>query len=420
MDSNKLDIIIVGGGAAGLAAAIFSKRRLPERSIVILDGAKKLGAKILVAGGGRCNVTNVRFTPQDYCGGSRNAIKKVLRALPVDETIDFFKEIGVEMHEEAHGKLFPNSNKARTVLDALVNEAQRLRVEMRTDHRVDSITKHTDGFVVTAAGQELACRTVVLATGGKSLPKTGSDGFGYELARGLGHRLIDDTPSLVPLLTELGRFRQLSGIAQDVELTLKVEGAKPVRMTGALLWTHFGISGPVVLDISRHWHRAVLEKKSVSLTANLMPGYAFKDVEQWLIDAAATGGRQRIKTVLAERFPERLSEAVLAEAGIAADLIVGQVNKEARRTVVHLLTALPLGITGSRGYAYAEVTAGGVPLEEIDAATMQSRVCQGLFLVGEILDVDGRIGGYNFQWAWAGGKVVAEGLTRLFDAVDRE
>jgi len=419
MDSNKSDIIIVGGGAAGLAAAIFTKRRLPERSIVILDGAKKLGAKILVAGGGRCNVTNVRVTPQDYCGGSRNAIKKVLRALPVDETIDFFNEIGVEMHEEAHGKLFPNSNKARTVLDALVNEALRLGVEIRTDHRVDNIVKHEDGFVVTAAGQELACRTVVLATGGKSLPKTGSDGFGYELARGLGHRLVDDTPSLVPLVTEPDQFRQLSGIAQDVELTIKVDGEKPLRMTGALLWTHFGISGPVVLDISRYWHRAVLEQKTVSMTANLMPGRAFNDVEQWLIDAAATAGRQRIKTVLAEHFPERLAEALLAEAGVAPNLIVGQVNKDARRRLVHLLTALPLVISGSRGYGYAEVTAGGVPLDEIDARTMQSRVCPGLFLVGEILDVDGRIGGFNFQWAWAGGKVVAEGLARMFGAGNR-
>jgi len=420
MTSDKTDIIIVGGGAAGLAAAIFAKRRLPERSVAILDGAKKLGAKILVAGGGRCNVTNVRITPQDYCGGSRNAIKKVLRALPVDETISFFNDIGVEMHEETHGKLFPNSNKARTVLDALVNEAKHLGVEIRTDSCVENITKHDDGFVVMAAGCESHCSAVVLATGGKSLPKTGSDGFGYELALGLGHRLIDDTPSLVPLLTEPGRFRQLSGIAQDVELTIKVDGEKPLRMSGALLWTHFGISGPVVLDISRHWHRAMLEKKAVALTANLMPGRAFNDVEQWLIDAAAMGGRQRIKAVLAGQMPERLAEALLAEAGIATDVIVGQVNKDARRALVHLLTALPLAVTGSRGYAYAEVTAGGVPLDEIDATTMQSRVCPGLFLVGEILDVDGRIGGFNFQWAWAGGKVVAEGLARLFEAVGKE
>ena len=413
--SDTIDIIIVGGGAAGLATAIFTKRRLPDHTVVILDGAKKLGAKILVAGGGRCNVTNVRVTPQDFCGGSRNVIKKVLRALPVDETIAFFEAIGVDMHEEAHGKLFPNSNKARTVLDALVNEARRLGVELRTDQRVEKIERHDNGFVVTTVNTVLNSHAVVLATGGKSLPKTGSDGFGFELANSLGHTLVDDTPSLVPLVSESERFRQLSGIAQDVELMLKVDGDKPIRMTGAMLWTHFGISGPVVLDMSRHWHRAVLERRPVLLSVGFLPGMAFNAVEQWLIDAAASSAKQRVRTVLSERFTERLADTLMAEAGVAREQIVGQLSKDARRKLVHLLTALPLAITGSRGYAYAEVTAGGVPLTEVDGGTLSSRVCPGLFLVGEILDVDGRIGGFNFQWAWAGGKVVAEGLARLFE-----
>lgn len=404
------DVAIVGGGAAGLATAIFAARRSPGQSLVIFDGAKKLGAKILVAGGGRCNVTNSVVTPRDFHGGSRNSIKRVLAALPVDETVAFFAEIGVALHEEEHGKLFPNTNKARTVLEALMGEATQRGVHIAEDHRVTDVRAVDRGFhIVTSQGTYTAPK-VVLATGGKSLPKTGSDGFGYELAQKLGHAMVPTTPALAPLVLDGDFHGGLSGIAQNVELAVSVPGDKVRRVSGAMLWTHFGVSGPAVLDASRHWHRAKIVQRDVRVTANLLPGDDFERAERFFIDEAASNAKQSLHTALANRMPARVADAVLGELHFDRTISLAYLSKSDRRRLIHHLLARPLPVIDSRGYAYAEVTAGGIPLTEIDPATMQSRVCPGLFLVGEILDVDGRIGGFNFQWAWASGRVAANGL----------
>ncbi|HOB76438.1 MAG TPA: NAD(P)/FAD-dependent oxidoreductase [Phycisphaerae bacterium] len=438
-----VDIAIIGGGAAGLATAIFAARRAPDRSIVVLDGAKKLGAKILVSGGGRCNVTNAVVRPADYWGGSPNVIKRVLNAFPVAQTIAFFRELGVPMHEEPNGKLFPDSNSARTILDALLREAARLNVRILTEHRVNAIDAEggqdarppkeanvsAATFKLQTSQGPLSARKAVLATGGQSLPKTGSDGHGYQLARSLGHSIVPTTPALAPLVLD-GHFHAgLTGIAQDVELTVKVEGAKPVRLTGAMLWTHFGVSGPVAMNASRHWHRARLESKPVHISANMLPGKTFESLDARLIALAA----QQPKTVLHNALsslqvsgsqarpaspgvaqtalPARVAVAILEHLGIGTQIPLAHLGRDQRRKLVHALLEWPLPVRDSRGYSFAEATAGGVSLNEIDPATMESRKCPGLFLVGEVLDVDGRIGGFNFQWAWSSAKVAAEGLT---------
>jgi predicted Rossmann fold flavoprotein len=252
-------VAVVGAGAAGLAAAIFTARRAPRHSIVALDGAKKLGAKVLVSGGGRCNVTNARVTVGDFNGGSRHIIQRILGSLPVAETIRFFDEIGVRMHEEENGKLFPDSNSAKTVLSALVAEAERRGVRLLTDHRVITVKRESDQFILTTSQENITARRLVLATGGLSLPKTGSDGGGYLLARSLGHSLTPTTPALAPLLLQGDFHAPMSGISQVVELTIRVEGLKPERMTGSMLWTHFGVSKWWRWLPSRHWHHADLE-----------------------------------------------------------------------------------------------------------------------------------------------------------------
>lgn len=405
------DLAVVGAGAAGLAAAIFTARQDPALRIVALDGAKKPGAKILVSGGGRCNVTNREVRVEDFCGGSSHIIKRILNELPVAETIEFFREIGVDLHEEEFGKLFPDTNKAQTVLSALLAEARRLNVDLRCEYRVIAIEKTPDGFDISTDREQLRAERVVLATGGKSLPKTGSDGFGYSLAEKLGHTIVPTTPGLAPLLLD-GTFHQpLSGIAHDVQLTILAEGRKPVRIRGPMLWTHFGVSGPAALDASRHWHRAKIENRPVTIKANLLPDETLDSLEARLVRRASDHPRQQIAGVVADLLPTRLAGAILDALKISQQIQMAHFSRTDRRRLASALIEWPMPVTGSRGYAYAEVTAGGVSLTEIDAKTMQSRVCPGLYLVGEILDCEGRLGGFNFQWAWCTGRVAACGIT---------
>jgi predicted Rossmann fold flavoprotein len=247
----------------------------------------------------------------------------------------------------------------------------------------------------------------VLATGGQSLPKSGSDGFGFVLARRLGHTIVPPTPALAALILEEGEplHGPLSGVAQDVELTIWIDGAVSTRLTGALLWTHIGASGPVAMNASRHWLRAQLEGRTPSVTLNFCQGASFDALDRrWmaLADARPTASLQH---TLASMVPASVAAALLAHLGIEGPGQLAQLSRDARRRLVHALTAWPLRVAGTRGYNYAEATAGGVTLSEIDPATMASRTCPGLYLVGEVLDVDGRIGGFNFQWAWSSARV---------------
>ena len=225
--SDPLDVVVVGAGAAGLAAAIFTARMKPECRVTILDGAAKVGAKILVSGGGRCNVTHEAVAPGDFWGGSPNVIRRILAAFNVERTIDFFKGIGVALHMEDRGKLFPDTNSARTVLDALLAEARRLQVDLRSSHRVTAITRQETLFHLTTSGGVLTARKLVLATGGLSLPKTGSDGGGYRLAASLGHTLISTTPGLEPLILDGDFHAGLSGIALPVQIVVRAADRKP-------------------------------------------------------------------------------------------------------------------------------------------------------------------------------------------------
>ena len=414
--AETVDVAVVGAGAAGLMAAISAARHASTLRIACLDGARTIGAKILVSGGARCNVTNRIVTERDFWGGPSRIVRDVLRAFPAAQAAAFFAEIGIALHEEEDGKLFPDTNRARTVLDALLRECARLRIEVRPGCRVTAIAPAGDGFDIATSRGRLRTHAAVLATGGRSLPKSGSDGFGYTLAAGLGHTSIDTTPALVPLVFADERLRELSGVAHPAELSVRSAGARPVRLTGSLLWTHFGASGPVVLNASRHWHRAVVEASPVSVSVNICPGETFESLESWWTAIAQERPRASVLTVLATRVPSAVAGVWLAQAAVDPAQTMAHVSREDRRAVIHALLDTRLDVRDSRGYTYAEVTAGGVPLTEIDPATMASRVCPGLFVVGEILDVDGRIGGFNFQWAWSSGfvagRAIAKRLTR--------
>jgi len=269
---------------------------------------------------------------------------------------------------------------------------------------------------VTARGA-IGCRYLVLATGGESLPKSGSDGAGFQFARRLGHTIVPTTPALVPLLLadrdQASIHRELSGVSHPATLHLWIDGKIAERQHGSLLWTHFGISGPVALNMSRHWLRAERDGRTPSLTASLSPSHSFDRLDAQWTAAAATRPKTSLLVALSALVPGSVAAAVLGRLRIDPAGELTHLTRDQRRRLVHAVVAWPLPVIGCRGYNYAEATAGGVALDEINPATMESRRCPGLYLVGEMLDVDGRIGGFNFQWAWSSAFVAGQALGRL-------
>jgi len=422
-------VAIVGAGAAGLATAIFTRRFNRRRSVVLLDGARAPGAKILVSGGSRCNVTNATVTERDFWGGTPSAIRRVLRAFPVGDTIAFFRDIGVTLHEEAGGKLFPDSNRARDVLGALLRESAAVGVRLLSRHRVIDVvrlkpdttklervrTRNQEGFRIVTERGEMRAAAVVLATGGQALPKSGSDGAGFAMARRLGHSIVPTTPALAPLLLNPAdaMHSNLSGVSHDAELAVWIDGVVALRLTGSLLWTHFGISGPVALNASRHWLRAQVDRRAAAMTLNFRPGMRFDHVDADWQQRAGANPRISVHNTLAAMLPASVAAALLRATAIDGRVALAHLPRDDRRRLTRALVEFPLPVIGSRGYTYAEATAGGVALTEIDAGTMASRICPGLSCVGEILDVDGRIGGFNFQWAWSSGFVAGRALAAI-------
>jgi predicted Rossmann fold flavoprotein len=405
------DVLIIGAGAAGLAAAIFAARAAPALDVRCLDGARRIGAKILVSGGSRCNVTNRSVEERDFFSGAQRPIRSVLRAFPAARAIEFFASLGVSLHEEEDGKLFPDTNRSRTVLDALMRAADDHGVSIHSNTRVEDVARAEGGFMVRSASAAWHAPRVVLATGGRSLPKTGSDGFGYSLATRLGHGYVETTPALAPLILEGSRHQELSGISHVAALTCGIDDRR-VRREGSLLWTHFGISGPVALDISRYWHRAELEQRPSRVVVDVCPGRTSVELDEWLQQQRERRPRAFVTTIVGTLVPAAVAGQWCRAAGVRDDTTMTHMTRNQRRALVQTLKETELHVRGSRGYGYAEVTAGGIPLDEVDASSMESRVCPGLHLVGEILDVDGRLGGFNFQWAWSSAWVAGQALAR--------
>jgi hypothetical protein len=410
------DIVIVGAGAAGLAAAIFAGETAADVSatpprIVLLDGAKKPGAKILVSGGGRCNVTNAKLSERDYWGGPAPVIRSVLRSFDERRTIAWMRSLGVELKLEPTGKYFPVTDSARTVLEALLRRVAEVGVELRCASRVTAVEPCAEGFTLTIRDQPpLIARKLILATGGRSLPKSGSDGLGLDLARRLGHTIVPTAQALAPLVLGNGspdpaaaRLRELSGvtIAARLEL-LDATGRRLFAWTDSLVFTHFGLSGPAPMNLSRHLLRARLDRPDETFAVTLghpeLP--TAEAADDWLRAQAAAHPRRTIAATLGELWPERMARLLAGE-----DQALSRLTRGARLDLSRRLARLPLPVADARGWAFAETTAGGVDLREVDPQTLASRRAPNLYLCGEMLDVDGRIGGFNFQWAWASGRL---------------
>jgi len=412
-------VAVVGAGAAGFAAAIRAAEA--GATVVLFNAHPKVGLKILMSGGTRCNVTHDRVGPESFHGGSRNAVAIVLKAFPAAEARAWFESLGVALKVEAGGKVFPESDSARTVLDALVRRSEDLGVVIRAGDRITGVRPDdAHGFELTTPAGAMTARAVVLCTGGLSYPKTGSDGTGYAIARSLGHSLAPTTPALTPLVLSGDFHRRLMGVTLPAALTLHLDGKRAVTCAGSMLFTHFGLSGPAALDLSRHWLNAPAGAER-AVTAHFLPrGFAGKgtardpekpgglpqrgDLEADWLAAAKADTRATLQTFLGRSLPLFLVRDLAAAAGVEHARTLVKVTRDERRRLLDLLTAFPVPVTETLGYGKAEVTAGGVPLAEIDPRRMASRTCPGLFLAGEIVDVDGRLGGYNFQWAWASGR----------------
>ncbi|MEM7164318.1 MAG: aminoacetone oxidase family FAD-binding enzyme [Planctomycetota bacterium] len=397
-DNRRPQVVVIGAGAAGLFAAIFAART--GAHVDLLETRPAPGAKIRVSGGGRCNVMPSAVTVDNFkSSGSPNTLRNILHSWPRDEVEEFFRtEVGLDMYVEADtGKLFPRSNQAREVVDRLLAAVDRAGVALHVNAKVATLRGAAPDFTVNCAdGRAFTADRIILATGGLSLPRTGSDGHGFELAAAQGHSLEATHPALVPLRTGHEDWCELAGIAIPTRLRAVRDERLLEERPGALLFTHRGFSGPVVLDLSLH---VTGDRRDTELLAS----WGDHPDAMWE-ELLAAGGSSRLLRPLAERLPRRLVKLLLARAAVPEDRPLGQLKRDERAAVIRQLTRCPLPIGGDEGYAKAEVTAGGIPLSEVNPRTLESRRCPGLYFCGEILDVVGHIGGYNFLWAWVTGR----------------
>ena len=389
-------------------AAIHAAER--GRRVVLLERTRDGGRKILISGGGRCNILPARLDPSRFVTeSSPHLVRRVLAAWPLDHQRAFFEDrLGIPLAlEPASGKLFPASNRARDVRDGLVTAAREAGAEMMFGSAVTGI-EGSAGFwrVLLQDRAPLEAGAVIVATGGLSVPSTGSDGFGLSLARQLGHSIRETYPALTPLIADPPVHAHLSGLSLEVRIEARVE-QKRIQSEGGFLFTHRGYSGPSVLDLS---HLAVRSRTRGAPRQELRVAWCRETAEAWTSRLQQRSSRT-VLAVLCEAIPARLAEQLMGESMVAPGTQLAQLSRSDRTRLVTLLTSYPLPWTGDEGYRKAEVTGGGVALEEVDPRTLQSRLCPGMHFCGEVLDAFGPIGGYNFAWAWVTGRSAGLGVT---------
>lgn len=402
-------VVVVGAGAAGSMAAIFAAGGGAET--ILVERTRDGGRKILISGGGRCNVLPSTVDESRFVtDSSPNLLRKMVRAWPLAEQRAFFEQrLGIPLVEEVESaKLFPASHRARDVRDGLLAYARDQRVQMRMDTRVTAIAPTASGWTVSIDHDvPLECDVVIIATGGLSVPATGSDGAGLSMLAALGHVMHPTYAALTPLTTHHAAFNELSGVSLTVSLTARSE-ARQAYATGGFLFTHHGYSGPSVLDVSHVAVRARAERS----TAHVQVQWTSLDDAAWEL-ALKPHGARTVTGALRAVLPDRLAAALLVQAGVDATRPLSELRREERRALITVLVRGELPWHGDEGYKKAEVTGGGIALSEVNPRTMESKRHPGLFLCGEVLDAFGPIGGYNFLWAWATGRAAGIGASDL-------
>lgn len=388
--------IIVGGGAAGLMAAITAARQ--GRGVLIIERNHAIGRKILVTGNGHCNLANTNLSPNKYYGQNTKCLHNIFSRFSCADTMAFFEGLGVRLKSDEAGRVLPVSERAADVLDALTTEINRLKINTKLNERVSGLNRITGGWKVTTDKNTYQAGCVILATGGKSYPQLGSTGDGFDIARQLGHRIIEPRPGLVPLKLAGSWFRQLSGVSVNAEITLAVKGKAIVCQTGELLFTHFGISGPLALDLSR-----LIIEPGCEITVNFFPGSNSLELSRLLAERWQSHPQKTLANSLYGLLPKNLGSVLVGESKVSPDTRVGQITKKETQLLAERLTCWPLEIVRPRPFAESMVTAGGVPMDEVNTRTMESLRAKGIYLAGEVLDIDGVSGGYNLQFAWSTG-----------------
>lgn len=386
------DVVVIGAGAAGMICAIEAGKR--GRSVLVLDHAAKPGEKIRISGGGRCNFTNIHTSPKNFLSGNPHFCISALSRYTQRDFIALVERHGIAYHEKTLGQLFCDGS-ARLIIDMLVEEMQDRGVELVLSTEVRGVDKTGEGFVLALSTGTVACRSLVVACGGKSIPKMGASGFGYELATRFGVAVVETRPALVPLTFDartLERLAPLAGNAVDAEVA-----CGKTRFSEAMLFTHRGLSGPSILQISSYW------REGDEIRIAMLPG---ADVAELLRAARRVNGRQAVQTALANHLPKRLAQAVAERTGIDGNL--ADLTDLQMKTVDAAVNDWRIKPAGSEGYRTAEVTLGGVDTNALDQKTMQTKSVPGLFFIGEVVDVTGWLGGYNFQWAWSSGWVAGQ------------
>ena len=398
------DVVVAGGGPAGLAAAIAAARA--GRRVVLLEKASRPGVKILISGGNRCNLTHdcdAAAIARAFGRAGGRFLGPALRERGPRELRAWIESLGVKTKVEPGGKVFPQSNRADEVRDALERELAASGARFVGRAAVRKVERDGDLLVARTDAGDFAAPRLILTLGGRSYPKVGTTGEGYAIARALGHFLVPTTPALVPLDVELLWVRALTGLTlPDVEISLAAGEEIVERRRGGFLFTHFGLSGPAPMDLGGSV-AAAGDLAKARLLVRWLPAVERGELEAQLERAAADSAARTLAAWLAEFLPKRLAEALLAEHGFVPSRRLAEVARRDRARLVELLQATPLPVSGTRGFDFAEVTRGGVALDEVDPATLASRRVAGLFIAGELLDLDGPIGGYNFTAAFATG-----------------
>ncbi len=394
----KIDGIVIGGGPAGMFAAITAARR--GQKVVLLERNDRLGRKLLITGKGRCNVTNNCTVDEVLKNVPRNGrfLYSAMNAFPPEKIMAFFEENGCALKTERGNRVFPVSDKSQSVLEALQKAMRRAGVEVRTGRVREILTENGAVTGVRTEGETISCNWVILATGGMSYPATGSTGDGYAMAQALGHTVVPATGSLVPLETAGEDCQQMQGLALrnvDVKL-LDSKGKKLFSDFGELLFTHFGVSGPTVLSASAH-----LKGEGCRLVIDLKPALEEQKLDSRILRDLELYKNRSMENALTDLLPRSMIPVMLRRCGIDGEMQANSLTKQQRRSLVEQLKGFDLTITGKRPVAEAIITSGGVKVSEIDPKTMQSKKTAGLYFAGEVIDCDAYTGGFNLQIAWA-------------------
>ena len=390
--TQNYDVIIIGAGAAGLMSAIQAGKR--GRKVLLVDHSKKIGEKIRISGGGRCNFTNTNTHPSKFISKNPKFPISALSQYTQNDFIDLIKKHNIEFHEKKLGQLFCDGS-AQQIIDMLLSECEMAKVTLRKGVVVENVDKQDNQYFIDANSEKYSCDSLVIATGGLSIPKIGASKFGYEVAKKFNLNIIETLPALVPLTFNekiLMMCRELSGLSLEAIVSFN----KTIFEEG-MLFTHRGLSGPSILQISSYW------KLGGNIKINLSPDL---DIHKFLEDRKKSNPKQEINTIIAEILPKRLAHMICKENDVSGN--ISELPNKILKELSEAINAWVIKPIGSEGYRTAEVTLGGIDTNEISSKTMMSIKNPGLFFIGEVVDVTGHLGGYNFQWAWSSGYVAGQ------------